>query len=138
LLYAGEVGSSGLQRVELALRYLSNLHHSAQGPLIRYRALPSLDEQHRKHILKSSKKNNELVGDYINAGITSHNLRSVDVEIAQHLLSGAVEASRDLAVWVTMSSEYDPSVDYFKVFINGLSASPRGSKRRSNLADRGK
>lgn len=138
LLYAGEVGSSGLQRVELALRYLSNLQHSTQGPLIRYRALPSLDEQHRKHILKSSKQNTELLGNYINAGITANNLRSVDVGIAQHLLSGAVEASPDLAVWVTTSPEYDPSVDYFKVFINGLSASPRGSKRRTNLAGRGK
>jgi len=78
------------------------------------------------------------LGNYINAGITANNLRSVDVEIAQHLLSGAVEASPDLAVWVTMSPEYDPSVDYFKAFINGLSTSPRGFKRRSNLADSGK
>jgi hypothetical protein len=89
--------------------------------LIRYRALPSLDEQHRKDILKNSKENSALLGGYINEGVERGSLRGIDAEVAQHLLSGAIEASPDLSDHVAYDNGLELAADYLGVFVNGLS-----------------
>lgn len=118
---AGSVEASGLKKVERSLRFLFNIQFSDEGPLIRYRALPSLDEKHRSDILKATKKNNEILGTHISQGFNDGTLRSIDVDIAQNMLSGAVEASPDLAHWVADTPVSELSAAYFNLFINGLS-----------------
>ena len=118
---AGSVEVSGLKKVERSLRFLFNIQFSDEGPLIRYRALPSLDEKHRSDILKATKKNNEILGTHISQGFNDGTLRSIDVDIAQNMLSGAVEASPDLAHWVADTPVSELSAAYFNLFINGLS-----------------
>jgi hypothetical protein len=103
------------------LRFLFNIQFSDQGPLIRYRALPSLDEKHRSDILKSTQNNSTILGTYISQGFDDGTLRAIDVTIAQNILSGAVEASPDLAHWVTDNQASGLSAAYFNLFINGLS-----------------
>ncbi len=120
---AGEIGETGLKKVELSLRYLFNVQFTEEGPLIRYRSLPSLDEAHRKDILKATKKNSGQLGAYIRQGFDDNTLRKIDAEVAQHLLSGAVEASPDLANWVKDANGPELSAAYFNLFINGLGAS---------------
>ena len=93
---AGLVQATGLKKIELSLRYLLNVQFSEEGPLIRYRALPSLDEEHRKDILKATKANNKILGTYIAEGFDDGTLRKIDVDIAQNVLSGAVEASPEI------------------------------------------
>ena len=112
---------TGLKKVELSLRYLFNVQFSEQGPLIRYRALPSLDEEHRKDILKATKANSKILGTYIAQGFDDSSLRKIDVDIAQNVLSGAVEASPDLAEWMDDIEAPELSAAYFHLFINGLS-----------------
>jgi hypothetical protein len=116
------VGATGLQKVELSLRYLFNVQFSEEGPLIRFRSLPSLDERHRKAVLKSNTNNSDLLGAYIRQGFEDKTLRKIDAGIAQHVLSGAVEASPDLVDWVSDSNSRELSADYFHLLINGLSA----------------
>lgn len=118
---AGSVEVSGLKKVERSLRFLFNIQFSDEGPLIRYRALPSLDEKHRSDILKATKNNNKILGTYISQGLNDGTLRSIDVDIAQNMLSGAVEASPDLAHWVADTPVSELSAAYFNLFINGLS-----------------
>ena len=118
---AGSEQASGLRKVELSLRYLFNIQFSEEGPLIRYRALPSLDEEHRKDILKATKDNNKVLGTYIKQGFGDGTLRKIDVDIAQNVLSGAVEASPDLAQWIDDARVPELSAAYFNLFINGLS-----------------
>jgi AcrR family transcriptional regulator len=118
---AGSVQGTGLKKVELSLRYLFNVQFSEQGPLIRYRALPSLDEEHRKDILKATKANSKILGTYIGQGFEDGSLRKIDVDIAQNVLSGAVEASPDLAEWMDNIEAPELSAAYFHLFINGLS-----------------
>ena len=118
---AGSVQGTGLKKVELSLRYLFNVQFSEQGPLIRYRALPSLDEEHRKDILKATKANSMSLGTYIAQGFDDSSLRKIDVDIAQNVLSGAVEASPDLAEWMDDIEAPELSAAYFHLFINGLS-----------------
>lgn len=118
---AGSVEASGLKKVERSLRFLFNIQFSDEGPLIRYRALPSLDEKHRSDILKATKKNNEILGTHISQGFDDGTLRPIDVDIAQNMLSGAVEASPDLAHWVADTPVSELSAAYFNLFINGLS-----------------
>jgi AcrR family transcriptional regulator len=118
---AGSVQGTGLKKVELSLRYLFNVQFSEQGPLIRYRALPSLDEEHRKDILKATKANSKILGTYIAQGFDDSSLRKIDVDIAQNVLSGAVEASPDLAEWMDDIEAPELSAAYFHLFINGLS-----------------
>ncbi|MDG1164281.1 MAG: hypothetical protein P8N61_02800, partial [Porticoccaceae bacterium] len=113
--------TSGLRKVELSLRYLFNIQFSEEGPLIRYRALPSLDEEHRKDILRATKDNNKVLGTYIKQGLGDGTLRKTDVDIAQNVLSGAVEASPDLAEWMEDTRGPELSAAYFHLFINGLS-----------------
>lgn len=118
---AGSVEVSGLKKVERSLRFLFNIQFSDEGPLIRYRALPSLDEKHRSDILKATKNNNKILGTYISQGLNDGTLRSIDVDIAQNMLSGAVEASPDLAHWVADTPVSELSAAYFNLFVNGLS-----------------
>ena len=117
---ANKSADSGLQKVGRALHYLVNIQLSDQGPLIRYRSLPSLDESHRKLVLKSSKRNSDSLGAYIRQGFDDGTLRDVDAEIAQHILSGAIEASPDLMEWVKSTNEKQVSKNYLRIFINGL------------------
>lgn len=117
----GSAQATGLKKIELYLRYLFNVQFTEEGPLIRYRALPSLDEGHRKAILKATRRNSADLGAYIREGFEDHTLRNIDADIAQHVLSGAVEASPDLAGRVADSGRRDLSAAYFNLFINGLS-----------------
>ena len=121
LTQAGEIEGTGLKKVELSLRYLFNVQFTEEGPLIRYRSLPSLDEEHRKNILKATKKNTGKLGAYIRQGFEDNTLREIDAEVAQHLLAGAVEASPNLAEWVADANGPELSASYFHLFINGLS-----------------
>jgi len=89
--------------------------------------LPSLDEQHRKAILKASKNNSKILGTYMGEGLADGTLRRMDVDIAQNMLSGAVEASPDLANWMADIRLPEVSAAYFHLFINGLS---RRSKQK--------
>lgn len=122
LTAAGTVEVTGLKKVELSLRYLFNVQFTDQGPLIRYRSLPSLDEEHRKKILKETKTNSGKLGAYIRQGFDDSTLRKIDADVAQHVLSGAVEASANLAEWVANANAPELSASYFHLFINGLSA----------------
>jgi AcrR family transcriptional regulator len=110
----------GLEKVGNALHYLVNIQLSDDGPLIRYRSLPSLDEPHRKLVLKSSKRNSDNLGAYIRQGFDDGTLRNINAEIAQHILSGAIEASPDLMEWVNNTNGKQVSKDYLSIFINGL------------------
>ena len=110
----------GLEKVGNALHYLVNIQLSDDGPLIRYRSLPSLDEPHRKLALKSSKRNSDTLGAYIRQGFDDGTLRNINAEIAQHILSGAIEASPDLMEWVNNTNGKQVSKDYLSIFINGL------------------
>ena len=122
LTEAGKIEETGLKKVELSLRYLFNVQFTDEGPLIRYRSLPSLDEEHRKNILKATKKNSGKLGAYIRQGFEDNTLRKIDADVAQHMLSGAVEVSPDLAEWVADANCPELSASYFHLFINGLSA----------------
>ena len=120
LAKAGSTEGSGLEKLELALRYLFNVQFSEDGPLIRYRLLPSLDEEHRKIILKATSANSEQLGAYIRQGFSDKTLREIDAGVAQHILAGAVEASPDLVNWVSDIDSKVLSSAYFNLFINGL------------------
>jgi len=117
---AGASQANGLKKIELSLRYLFNIQFSEQGPLIRYRALPSLDEQHRKAVLKANNILRKILGTYIDQGFADGTLRPMDVDIAQNVLSGAVEASPELANWIADIRSPEVSAAYFNLFINGL------------------
>ena len=119
---AGRVQGSGVEKLEVALRYLFNVQFSEEGPLIRYRALPSLDEGHRKQILKATSANSQQLGAYIRQGLEDKTLRDTDSSVAQYMLSGAVEASPDLVNKVTDVDSRALSAAYFQLFMNGLAS----------------
>jgi AcrR family transcriptional regulator len=120
LAEADSAQGSGLKKLELALRYLFNVQFSEDGPLIRYRALPSLDQVHRKQILKATSANSGQLGAYIRQGLEDKTLRDTDSSVAQYILSGAVEASPDLVNRVTDMDSKALSAAYFHLFVNGL------------------
>ena len=91
--------------------------------------MTSLDEKHRSDILKSTQNNSKILGTYISQGFDDGTLRSIDVTIAQNILSGAVEASPDLAHWTADNQVSELSAAYFNLFVNGLSLRKKNNKR---------
>ncbi len=75
-------------------------------------------------MLESSKRNSDNLGAFIRQGFDDGTLRDIDAEIAQHILSGAIEASPDLLEWVKSTSGKQISRDYLNIFINGLTIKP--------------
>ena len=56
----------------------------------------------------------------VDQGFADGTLRPMDVDIAQNVLSGAVEASPELANWIADIRAPEVSAAYFNLFINGL------------------
>jgi AcrR family transcriptional regulator len=111
----------GAMKLKQALFQLAAIQLSPEGPLIRYRLLPSLDQKHRRQILKGSQKNASTLGDFIRLGLQDGTLRLIDAAIVQHLLRGAVEAVPDLLDDVSLMNRQSLMNDYLNIFINGLS-----------------
>ena len=126
---ADNTGNSGLEKIEYALNLLVGVQFSNQGPLIRYRLLPSLDETHRKMVLKEGKRNSARLGAFIEKGLNDGTLRLINAGIAQNVLSGMIEASADLSGWFTFEDKDRLKCDYIDIFINGLN-------NKNNVNDR--
>lgn len=122
LAVVDEAEYCGAKKLTQALWELVNVQLAPQGPLIRYRLLPSLDRKHRKQILKGSQKNANTLGDFIRLGVQDGTLRSRDSNIAQYILGGVIEAVPDLSEHFQSVQKMDVIKDYLSIFINGLSS----------------
>ena len=74
----------------------------------------------RRQILKRTEKNNKNFGAFLSDGIQDGSVRQINTLIAQHLITGAINAAMDIRQWRKVDDIDDAAIDYFDVFFNGL------------------
>jgi AcrR family transcriptional regulator len=117
---ANNAGKNGAEKIELVLRYLFNIQHSDEGPLIRYRSLPSMNPDHRLGILKMTEDISEKLGMLIAEGIDDGSIRDVDTAIIENVIAGAVDAAPGIERQMQFSDNSDVSAEYLQLFFNGI------------------
>ncbi len=112
--------ATGLEKVELTCRRIFYVQNSDDGPLIRYNTIIALPMARRRQILKRTEKNNKNFGAFLSDGIQDGSVRQINTLIAQHLITGAINAAMDIRQWRKVDDIDDAAIDYFDVFFNGL------------------
>ncbi|MEP5763494.1 MAG: TetR/AcrR family transcriptional regulator [Halieaceae bacterium] len=118
---AAKLGS-GIDRVEYTLRRVFHVQNSDEGPMIRYNSITALPVPRRKEILKLTDESRDRFGQFMRDGIADGSVRPINVEVAQELISGAMNASMDLPLWRQVDDVDSASKDYYQMFLNGLAA----------------
>jgi len=113
---------SGMDKVDYTLRRAFHVQNSDEGPMIRYNSITALPVPRRKEILKITEQSNNRFGQFMRDGIADGTVRAVNVEVAQELISGAMNASMDLPQWRKVDDVNSASQDYYQMFFNGLAA----------------
>jgi AcrR family transcriptional regulator len=121
-LLATGAGGSGAEKIELVLRYLFNIQHSDEGPLIRYRSLPSMNQAHRLSILQMTEEISHQLGELIAKGIEDGSIRKVDSSIIENVIAGAVDSAPGVAKRMQFTDNSRVSAEYLQLFFNGIAA----------------
>jgi AcrR family transcriptional regulator len=117
---ASSAGTNGAGKIELLLRYLFNIQHSDEGPLIRYRSLPSMNQDHRLDILQMTEGTSERIGTLIAEGIEDGSIRDVDPSIIENAIAGAVDNMPGIVKRMQLKDNSKVSADYLQLFFNGI------------------
>jgi AcrR family transcriptional regulator len=117
---ASNDGKNGAEKIERFLRYLFNIQHSDDGPLIGYRSLPSLNIERRNEILKLTQASSDRLGALIKEGIADGSIRNVDPQIIEHAITGTVDAAPEIATRMRFSDNSEVSAEYLELFFNGI------------------
>ena len=121
---ANEDGKNGAEKIERVLRYLFNIQHSDDGPLIGYRSLPSLNIERRNEILLLTQASSDQLGSFINEGIEDGSIRDVDPWIIEDAIAGTVDAAPDIAARMNFTNNSLVSAEYLELFFNGIANRP--------------
>jgi AcrR family transcriptional regulator len=115
-------GGNGAEKIERVLRYLFNVQHSDDGPLIGYRSLPSLGIERRNEILALTQASSDQLGAFIHEGIADGSIRDVDPWIIENAIAGTVDAAPDVAMHMNFSDNSRVSAEYLELFFNGIAS----------------
>ena len=117
---ANSTGKNGAEKIELLMRYLFNIQNNDEGPLIRYRSLPSMNQNHRHDILQMTESTSERLGTLIAEGINDGSIRNVDTFIVENAIAGAVDAMPGVAKRMQFTDNSKVSAEYLQLFFNGI------------------
>ncbi len=117
---ASNAGRNGAEKIELVLRYLFNVQHSEDGPLIRFRSLPSLSEKRRQEILELTGAISDRLGALISEGIRDGSVRNVNPAVVENAMIGTVDAAPDIGLHMHFSDNARVSAEYLQLFFNGI------------------
>lgn len=121
---AFEMGRSGAEKIEFILRYLFNIQHSEEGPLIGYRSLLSLNEERRHEILSETLRLSDELGKLISEGIQDGSIRNVDPQIIENVIAGTIDGAPDIAKQMQIDDIEATSADYLQLIFNGIASNP--------------
>ncbi|MEE4277535.1 MAG: TetR/AcrR family transcriptional regulator [Halieaceae bacterium] len=122
---------SGLQKLDESSRLVFHAQNSDIGPLIRYNTITALPPPRRRRILDETESINSQFDAFIREGIDDGSIRDVDAFLARSLMTGAINASMDIALWRRVDDIDAAATDYFDLFFNGLL--PRASAAESKV-----
>ena len=109
-----------MEKIELVLRYLFNVQHSEDGPLIRFRSLPSLSEKRRQEILGLTGAISDRLGALISEGIRDGSVSDVNPAVIENAMIGTVDAAPDIGLHMRFSDNSKISAEYLHLFFNGI------------------
>ncbi len=113
---------TGIGKVDYTLRRVFHVQNSDEGPMIRYNSITALPVPRRKEILAITDRSRDRFGRFLREGVQDGTVRPVNIDVAQELFSGAMNASMDLPVWRRVDDVASAAKDYYQVFLNGLAA----------------
>ncbi len=119
---ASKDGGNGAEKIERVLRYLFNVQHSNDGPLIAYRCLPSLSIERRNEILSLTQASSDQLGAFINEGIADGSIRDVDPWIIENAIAGTMDAAPEIATHMRFNDNSKISAEYLELFFNGIAS----------------
>lgn len=111
---------NGFEMAELTCRQIFYFQNSDEGPLVRYTSITALPMERRKQVLKKTEAANKFFGQLLERGINDGSVRNINTFVAQHLITGAVNAAMDIKDWRRIDNIDDAAIDYFDIFFNGL------------------
>jgi AcrR family transcriptional regulator len=111
---------SGIERLDYVCRGTFHIQNSDDGPMIRYNTITALPIPRRKEILALTEDANGRFGQMMRDGIADGSVRAVNVEVAQQMITGAMNASMDLPMWRKMPDPEQAAIDFYDCFFNGL------------------
>ncbi len=118
---SARIDDNGLAKTAYAMRRIFLLQISDDGPLIRYNSITALPMKKRKAILRRTRENRDLLLKNLELGLKDGSVRGgVDVDLTEHLLSGALNAAMEIRLWRDVTDAEQASAQYFNVFFNGL------------------
>jgi AcrR family transcriptional regulator len=112
----------GIDKLDYVCRGSFHVQNSEDGPLIRYNSITALPVPRRKEILALTDQGNDRFGQFMRDGIEDGSVRPVNVEVAQQMITGAMNASMDLPMWRKMDDPEQAAIDFYESFFNGLRA----------------
>jgi AcrR family transcriptional regulator len=118
---------SALAKIDETARRIFHVQNSDEGPLIRYNTITALPPTRRREILAATDAANARFEDFIAAGKLDGSVRDIDPQLARNLMTGAINASMDIALWRRVDDLDTAARDYFDLFFNGLL--PRDTQR---------
>lgn len=120
-LQARKIKGTYLQKIEYSARKIFWVQISDQGPLIRYNSITALPMSRRKVILTRTRKNRDITLKALKKGIEEGSVRAdINTDIAERLLSGALNAAMEIENWQKITNSAQTSADYFSLLFNGL------------------
>ncbi len=121
--YAGARGlPTGIEKLDYVCRASFHVQNSEDGPMIRYNSITALPVPRRREILAITEQGNDRFGQFMRDGIADGSVRPVNVEVAQQMITGAMNASMDLPLWRKMGDPEQAGIDFYDGFFNGLKA----------------
>ena len=108
---AGEVPVGALLVEAPSGRVIARAHN--QRELLR-------DPTAHAEILAITQQGNDRFGQFMRDGIADGSVRPVNVEVAQQMITGAMNASMDLPMWRKMGDPERAAMDFYHSFFNGL------------------
>jgi AcrR family transcriptional regulator len=112
--------ASGIERLDYVCRGTFYIQNSDDGPMIRYNTITALPLERRKQILAQTERGNDEFGRFMRDGITDGSIRPINVEVAQQLITGAINASMDLPTWRKIDDVKQASNDFYDCLFSGL------------------
>lgn len=119
---AGEEGGTGLEKVQLYIRYQMQEMCGSDGPVAILSEIPSLKLAHRTQILERARSDSKTLAAFIQAGIDDGSIRRCNPAIACAAIFGALNW---VPKWYRADGRYDAaeSADTFaRVLTQGISA----------------
>jgi AcrR family transcriptional regulator len=110
----------GIEKLDFVCRGSFHVQNSKDGPMIRYNTITALPVPRRKEILSLTQQGNDRFGQFMRDGIEDGSVRPINVEVAQQMISGAMNASMDLPLWRKVDDPEQAAIDFYDGFFNGL------------------